>query len=405
MVERVDRALRDELGIADGLADPQVHVLDPCCGTGAYLIEVLRRIDRTLDDHGLGALKGARVRQAAIERVRGFEIMPAPFVVAHLQVGLFLQGLQAPLGDDERAGVYLTNALTGWSDTGERQIAAFPEFAVERELAAQVKRDDPILVVIGNPPYNAFAGTSPAEEDGLVEPYKAGLQQVWGIRKFNLDDLFVRFFRVAERRIVEQTRRRVVCYVTNAAYLSDASFVVFRRRLLGGFDTISIDNLNGDSRETGKLTPTGAPDPSVFSTETNREGIRVGTAIGLFVRSHGQDTGATVRYRDFWGARKRDDLLASLDEPDHAGYARACPGPAERFSFRPGTSHQVLKKWLSYREQAVLGRALRQEEVAYFGELARRIAALLLMGPALDANHDVVKADLYSWPQRERTPA
>ena len=84
MVARVDRALRDDLGIADGLAAENVFVLDPCCGTGAYLAEVLRRIAANLDGRGLGALVGSRVKQAAMERVFGFEIMPAPFVVAHL---------------------------------------------------------------------------------------------------------------------------------------------------------------------------------------------------------------------------------------------------------------------------------------------------------------------------------
>ena len=108
MVARVDRALRDDLGIADGLAAENVYVLDPCCGTGAYLAEVLRRIAATLEGRGLGALTGARVKQAATERVFGFEIMPAPFVVAHLQVGLTMQGLDAPLSEDgtERAGVF-----------------------------------------------------------------------------------------------------------------------------------------------------------------------------------------------------------------------------------------------------------------------------------------------------------
>ena len=80
MVARVDRALRDDLGIADGLAAENVYVLDPCCGTGAYLAEVLRRIAANLDGRGLGALVGSRVKQAAMERVFGFEIMPAPFV-------------------------------------------------------------------------------------------------------------------------------------------------------------------------------------------------------------------------------------------------------------------------------------------------------------------------------------
>ena len=114
MVARVDRALKDDLGISDGLAAENVYVLDPCCGTGAYLAEVLRRIAVNLERQGLGALAGARVKQAALNRVFGFEIMPAPFVVAHLQVGLTMQDLDAPLAKDERPGVFLTNALTGW---------------------------------------------------------------------------------------------------------------------------------------------------------------------------------------------------------------------------------------------------------------------------------------------------
>ena len=180
---------------------------------------------------------------------------------------------------------YLTNALTGW-EPPDKQKARLPfqEFEEEREEADTVKRDKPILVVLGNPPYNGFAGVSPVEEDGLVEPYKEGLVKEWGIKKFNLDDLYVRFFRLAERRIAEKSKRGVVCYISNFSYLSEPSYVVMRSRLLQGFDTLWFDCLNGDSRETGKLTPEGEPDPSVFSTDSNREGIRVGTAIGLMVR-------------------------------------------------------------------------------------------------------------------------
>ena len=98
MVARVDRALKDDLGIADGLAAENVYVLDPCCGTGAYLAEVLRRIAANLAGRGLGALAGARVKQAAVGRVFGFEIMPAPFVVAHLQVGLTHAGPRRAAG-------------------------------------------------------------------------------------------------------------------------------------------------------------------------------------------------------------------------------------------------------------------------------------------------------------------
>ena len=166
MVARVDRALKDDLGIADGLAAENVYVLDPCCGTGAYLSEVLRRIAVNLEGRGLGALTGARVKQAATERVFGFEIMPAPFVVAHLQVGLTMQDLDAPLSEDadERAGVFLTNALTGWEPTVQKPLP-FPELEEERDRAERVKRDTPVLVVLGNPPYNGFAGVMAVDEE------------------------------------------------------------------------------------------------------------------------------------------------------------------------------------------------------------------------------------------------
>jgi hypothetical protein len=286
MVERVDRVLRTELGRDQGLADANVWVLDPCCGTGSYVVEVLRRIRRTLEEQGLGDLAGERLKRAAMTRVAGFEIMTAPFTIAHWQVGEELRRAGAPLAQGERAAVYLTNALTGWNpaeETGSLE-AAFEALSRERTAATDVKQIQPILVVLGNPPYNAFAGISPTSEGGLVDPYKQGLQDRWGVRKFNLDDLYIRFFRVAERRVAERTGQGIVCFISNYSWLSYGSFVVMRERLLSEFDGIWIDNLNGDSRETGKLTPAGDPDPSVFSTPMNREGIRVGTCITTLVR-------------------------------------------------------------------------------------------------------------------------
>jgi len=319
MVERVDRVLRRELDIADGLADPRVVVLDPCCGTGSYLVHVLQRIARTLEERGEGATLGAEVKRAARERIFGFEILPAPYVIAHWQVEMMLAHLGAPLADsgDERAGIYLTNSLTGWEPPAgpKRQYnLAYPELAAERDAAERVKQDAPILVILGNPPYNAFAGVAPESEGGLVDAYKEGLQKTWGIRKFNLDDLYVRFFRIAERRIAEKTGRGIVCFISNFSFLADPSFVVMRQRFLREFDSIWIDCLNGDSRETGKLTPDGKPDPSVFSTEFNREGIRVGTAISLLARRPAHAAATEVRFRHFWGAAKRRDVLASLNE-------------------------------------------------------------------------------------------
>jgi hypothetical protein len=355
MVERVDRALRTELLIADGLADPNVWVLDPACGTGSFVVEVLRRIERTLRDKGEDAGVAAELKAAAIRRVAGFEIMPAPFIVSHWQIGNILRRAGAPLEGDtgERAAVYLTNSLTGWHSAGPDPHLPFPEMETERDLAAEVKRTQPILVVIGNPPYSAYDGTSPAQEGGLVEPYKEGLRKVWRVRKYNLDDLYVRFLRIAERRIAETTGRGIVCYITNFSYLAYRSFVVMRRRFVQSFDDIWIDSMNGDSRQTGKTTPDGRPDPSVFSTPSNPEGIRVGAAVALMVRRDNGPKTAEVRFRHFWGSTKRADLIDTLNlDPDafEATYQPAQPTPENRFTLLPDAALEAYRKWPSLAE-------------------------------------------------------
>ncbi len=359
-VARVDQVLREELDLPDGLADHRVIVLDPCCGTGAYLVEVLHSIAATLHDKGGDALVASDLKQAAMNRVFGFEILPAPFVVAHLQLGLMLQTQGAPLSQNkgERVGVYLTNSLTGWEppkgikEEFQRLLdPTWVELKQERDAAEQVKQGKKILVILGNPPYNAFAGVSPEEEQGLVEPYKKDLNKPtseggWGIKKFNLDDLYVRFFRLAERRIAEMSGRGVVSFISNFSYLSDPSFVVMRQRFLTEFDKLWFDCMNGDSRETGKLTPEGKPDPSVFSTEYNREGIRVGTAVCVIVRKPTRQKKPTVRFRHFWGANKRGELLDSLTAKrfDKA-YPLAKPCPENRFSFRPENVAAHYTNW------------------------------------------------------------
>ena len=318
MVARVDKALKDDLGISDGLAAENVYVLDPCCGTGAYLAEVLRRIAVNLEENGLGALVGARVKQAATERVFGFEIMPAPFVVAHLQVGLTMQKLDAPLADDEteRPGVFLTNALTGWEPHAtEPKPIAFPELEQERERAENVKQQAPILVILGNPPYNGFAGMAVEEERTLSEAYRI-TNRVRRPEGQGLNDLYVRFFCMAERRIRKD--RGVVCFISNYSWLDGLSFTGMRERFMDVFDAIRIDCLNGDKYKTGKVAPDGSPDPSIFSTEGNPVGIQVGTAIATLVRKDDHMPAKTVGFRHLWGQAKREELTVTAEaEPEN----------------------------------------------------------------------------------------
>jgi hypothetical protein len=327
MVERVDRVLREDLGRSAGLADPQVYVLDPCCGTGAFLVEVLNRIAKTLQESAGDALVATDLKKAATERVFGFEILPAPFVVSHLQIGLMLQHHGAPLSEKkkERVGVYLTNALTGWEPPKEPKKLPFVELEEERDAADHVKRDTPILVILGNPPYNGFAGIARVDEErDLSLAYKT-TKHAPAPQGQGLNELYVRFYRMAERRIVEKTGQGIVCFISNYSWLDGLSYTGMRERYLEAFDRVWIDCLNGDKYKTGKVTPDGQPDPSVFSTEFNREGIQVGTAVALMVRGSQSKGTNSVRFRHIWGRTKRADLLASAENDGVSLYEEIHP--------------------------------------------------------------------------------
>ncbi len=355
MVARVDMALRDDLDIEDGLAAENVYVLDPCCGTGAYVSEVLRRIAKNLEGSGLGALVGARVKQAATERVFGFEIMPAPFVVAHLQVGLTMQDLDAPLseslpptgsGDEsERAGIFLTNALTGWESPSEKQLA-FPELEEERDRAERVKQDTPVLVILGNPPYNGYAGMAVDEERELSTAYRR-TQLVRKPEGQGLNDLYVRFFRMAERRITEKTGQGVVCFISNYSWLDGLSFTGMREKYLQEFDAIRIDSLNGDKYRTGKVSPDGSPDPSIFSTPSDPIGIQVGTAITTLVRKSEHEPARTVGFRNLWGQSKREELEETAPSKPAALYDEVSPVLQLGLPFAPIAANRDWHNWPS----------------------------------------------------------
>ena len=151
-----------------------------------------------------------------------------------------------------------------------------------------------------------------------------------------LNDLYVRFFRMAERRIAEKTGRGVVCFISNSSWLDGLSFTGMRERYLEAFDVIRVDCLNGDKYKTGKTAPDGSPDPSIFSTAEDPVGIQVGTAIATLVRKADHAPAEAVGFRHLWGQiRSARSLTATAQaEPPDELVRQLRAEPIARPAFR-----------------------------------------------------------------------
>ena len=220
----------------------------------------------------------------------------------------------------------------------------FPELEDERDRAERVKQATPILVILGNPPYNGFAGVAVDEERELSEAYRM-TKKVRKPEGQGLNDLYVRFFRMAERRIAEKTGQGVVCFISNYSWLDGLSFTGMRERYLEAFDAVRIDCLNGDKYKTGKLAPDGTPDPSIFSTPGDPVGIQVGTAITTLVRKANHAPAEAVGFRYLWGQAKRAALLETAEAEPTALYESIKPVLPLGLPFAPATVSEGWSDW------------------------------------------------------------
>jgi predicted helicase len=289
-VRAVDSVLRRAFGM-QGLMDARALVLDPACGTGSFLYEIVRQVHAQVCEQ-LGAGQWADyAREHLLPRLFGFELLMAPYTIAHLKLALELQHLGAP--PNERLRIYLTNALEPAVKTSELLLGEF--ITREANEAAEVKREKPILVVLGNPPYSGHSANrsyvevsetiggrtrkrkQPTWIGKLLEDYK----QVDGqpLEEKNpkwLQDDYVKFIRFAEWRI-EQTGQGVVAFITNHAYLDNPTFRGMRAHLLHTFQRLYIVNLHGNARRKERA-PNGSPDENLFD-------IQQGVAILIAIRN------------------------------------------------------------------------------------------------------------------------
>ena len=316
IVRSVDQILKTDFGLKDGLADAakikvrdsannaekEIHrvlILDPATGTGTFLHQVIHQIHDTLCAQGQQGAWGGKngyVSRHLLPRLFGFELLMAPYAVAHMKLGLLLDQTGYDFGSDERLRIYLTNTLEE-----ALQLRDLPPFtrwlAEESNAAADVKADVPVMVVLGNPPYSyESVNTGEWISTKIRDYYQIDGQKLNERNPKGLQDDYVKFIRFAQWRI-EQTGYGVLAFVTNHGYLDNPTFRGMRRSLMKTFDEIYILDLHGNSKKKEKC-PDGSKDENVFD-------IQQGVAIGIFVKrqSAGKDT-AIVHHAHLWGPRE-----------------------------------------------------------------------------------------------------
>jgi predicted helicase len=296
IVRSIDHLLRTRFDRPMGLADEEVMILDPACGTGTFLYFVIQEIhDTVVGERGEGAWN-SYVREKLLPRIFGFELLMAPYAIAHMKLALQLQELGYGFQYDERLGVYLTNTLVESLRRGAEGDMPLP-FAgfIEEEVTAatRVKKINPIMVVLGNPPYSVSSANKGDYIERLMDRYKEAVRDERNIQP--LSDDYIKFLRFAHDRI-ERTGYGIVGMITNHSYLSGLIHRGMREELLKSFDEIYLLNLHGNSM-IGEKAPDGSPDENVFD-------IRQGVAIALLVKVADGQGGADVRYADVWGSRR-----------------------------------------------------------------------------------------------------
>ena len=303
IVRSIDHILKTRFNKPQGLADPEVLILDPAVGTATFLYMVINDIHDAVVKQGQMGMWNDYVADKLLPRLFGFELLMAPYAIAHLKLGLLLKETGYDIEKDKRLNIYLTNTLDEAVKKSE-QLAGFNEYIVEEaNAAADVKKNKPIMVVLGNPPYSVSSANKGEYIEKLMQSYKTAVRDERNIQP--LSDDYIKFIRFAHDRI-EHTGYGIVGMITNNSYLSGLIHRGIREELIKSFNEIYILNLHGNALLQEK-TPEGNPDKNVFD-------IRVGVAIVLLIKKTGSHDPTQVHYQDLWGEREsKYEYLASND--------------------------------------------------------------------------------------------
>jgi len=328
IVRSLHKILTEHFNRQDGFASATVTVLDPAAGTLTFLADASKlAVEEFISKYGEGG-KENLVREHILKNFYAFELMMAPYAVGHLKMSFFLEELGYKLRKDDRFKLYLTNTLE-MEELAQTELPGMVSLSEESHSAGKVKKEQPILVILGNPPYSGISANKGKWINDLLKKGHIradgtkddGYYQVdgkpLGEKKLWLQNDYVKFIRFSQWKI-DQAGEGALGFITDHSYLDNPTFRGMRQSLMNSFNEIYILDLHGNSLKKEKC-PDGSKDENVFD-------IQQGVAIALFIKrkgnspipslegEHGEGFDRKVYHLDFWGMReKKYDWLLEND--------------------------------------------------------------------------------------------
>ncbi len=300
IVRAIHDLLKTHFDLPDGLASKELTLLDPAGGTLTFPAEAIKlAVEEFVGKYG-DAGKTKLIKNQILKNFYAFELMMAPYAIGHIKISFLLEELGYTMQEDDRFKLYLTNTLD-MEDLKQTEIPGLESLSDENYLAGQIKQKEPILVILGNPPYSGISANINAWTEKLLKENIDGAQSYYevdckplGEKKLWLQDDYVKFLRFAQWKI-HKAGQGIVGMITNHGYLDNPTFRGMRQSMMKTFNEIYIIDLHGNSLKK-ETTPDGGKDENVFD-------IRQGTAIAIFVKTQNARK-CKVYHRDIQGLRK-----------------------------------------------------------------------------------------------------
>ena len=345
IVRSLHGILKTHFNLYDGLASKEVTLLDPAGGTLTFPAEAIKlAVKEYSDKYGDGGVKKL-ISEHILKNFYAFELMMAPYAIGHIKVSFLLEELGYTMKDNERFKLFLTNTLD-MEDLSQTLIPGLESLSEESHEAGRIKRDESILVIMGNPPYSANSANYNDWTEKLLKEDLDGAQSYYKIdgaplKEHNpkmLQDDYVKFLRFAQWKI-HKAGKGVVGMITNHGYLNNVTFPGMRQSLMRTFNEIYILDLHGDSQKKEK-TPDGGKDENVFD-------ITKGTAIAIFVKKPNAK-GCKMYHRDIFGLRAEKYQWLDANEFNINDYEILNPETPWYFFFKRNTKEiGHYNRWLS----------------------------------------------------------